>query len=33
MQDYKDKPKFMYDIANSLNTIIVNEEVMVIIRK
>ena len=33
MQDYKDKPKFIYEVANSLNSIIVNEEVMVDIRK
>lgn len=33
MQDYKDKPKFIYEIANNLNAIIVNEELMVSIRK
>jgi vacuole morphology and inheritance protein 14 len=33
MQDFREKPKFMYDIANSLNAIIINEEVMVEIRK
>jgi hypothetical protein len=33
MLDYRSKQKFIYDISNSLNTIIVNEEAMSDIRK